>query len=152
MFVETYRFEEPLLGGGSRLGNDRIPYPRISDSDWKIWTAALPIRTEIDTKFLDGTSPQLYRETLPRKVRDELRMANSFFDRVEVWGKREVEKDPIAVGYQGGDRYLVVRWGMEKLIPFGLLAKRLSLMLALKRAFGGLALLAALTGTGYLIL
>jgi hypothetical protein len=41
------------------------------------------------------------------------------FDEIEVWGKREIRKDPIAVGLMGnGDRYLICRWGMDKLIPF----------------------------------
>jgi len=110
MFVEHYRLEEPPLGGGRGLANEAIPYPTISDEDWKVWTAFLPVRTEIDEKFLKGASPRLYAQTLPPKVRDELQKANRFFARVEVLGKREIEKDPIAVGYQGNDRYLIARW------------------------------------------
>ena len=51
MFVEHYRLEEPPLGGGRGLANEAIPYPKISDEDWKVWTAFLPVRTEIDEKF-----------------------------------------------------------------------------------------------------
>lgn len=40
------------------------------------------------------------------------------FDKVEVWRKRDVSKDPIAVGVLDGERYLIARWGMEKLLPF----------------------------------
>ena len=36
-----------------------------------------------------------------------------------LWGKREIRKDPIAVGITGnGERYLICPWGMDKLIPF----------------------------------
>ena len=151
MFVENYRLEDPPLGGGTGHTNEAIPYPTISDEDWKVWTAFLPVRTEIDENFLTGASPLLYAQTLPPKVRDELKRANRFFDRVEVWGKREIEKDPIAVGYRGNDRYLIARWGMEKLIPFEAIKKSMPLMLAYRYAISGLALLAGLAGINILV-
>jgi hypothetical protein len=151
MFVENYRLEEPPLGGGRGLTNEAIPYPTISDEDWKVWTAFLPVRTEIDEKFLSGASPQLYAQTLPPKVREELQRANRFFDRVEVWGKREIEKDPIAVGYQGNDRYLIARWGMEKLVPFEAIKKSMPLVLGWKCGVEALGVLAGLTGLGFLV-
>ncbi|TMA78359.1 MAG: hypothetical protein E6J74_41875 [Deltaproteobacteria bacterium] len=145
MFVETYRLEAPPVGGGTSRTTEAIPYPTISDDDWKVWTAFLPVRTEIDEKFLRGASPRLYAQTLPPKVRDELQRANRFFDRVEVWGKREIEKDPIAVGYQGNDRYLIARWGMEKLV------QSLPLILAYKYGIYSLRLLAGLAGLSFLV-
>ena len=151
MFVETYRLEAPPVGGGTSRTTEAIPYPTISDDDWKVWTAFLPVRTEIDEKFLRGASPRLYAQTLPPKVRDELQRANRFFDRVEVWGKREIEKDPIAVGYQGNDRYLIARWGMEKLIPFEIIKKSLPLILAYKYGIYSLRLLAGLAGLSFLV-
>ena len=150
-FVENYRSEAPLLGGESGHTNEVIPYPTISDEDWKVWTAFLPIRTEIDEKFLSGASPRLYAQTLPSKVRDELQRANRFFDRVEVWGKREIEKDPIAVGYQGNDRYLIARWGMEELVPFEVIKKGMPLLLAYKYGIHSLRLLAGLAGFSFLV-
>src|SRR5436309_13699760 len=151
MFVENYRLEDPSLGGGTGDTNEAIPYPTISDEDWKVWTAILPVRTKIDEKVLRGATPRLYAQTLPPKVRHELRKANRFFDRVEVWGKREIEKDPIAVGYQGKNRYLIARWGMEKLIPFEAIKKSMPLMLAYRYAISGLALLAGLAGINFLV-
>lgn len=151
MFVENYRLEDPPLGGGTGHTNEAIPYPIISDEDWKVWTAFLPVRTEIDEKFLRGVSPLLYGQTLPPKVRHELRRGNRFFDRVEVWGKHEIEKDPIAVGYRGNDRYLIARWGMEKLIPFEAIKKSMPLMVAYRYAISGLALLAGLAGFNILV-
>ena len=151
MFIENYRLEDPPLGGGTGHTNEAIPYPAISDEDWKVWTAFLPVRTEIDEEFLSGATPRLYAQTLPLKVRDELKKANRFFDRVEVWGKREIEKDPIAVGYRGNDRYLIARWGMEKLIPFEAIKKSMPLMLAYRYAISGLALLAGLAGINILV-
>jgi len=151
MFVENYRLEDPPLGGGTGHTNEAIPYPTISDEDWKVWTAFLPVRTEIDENFLTGASPLLYAQTLPPKVRDELKRANRFFDRVEVWGKREIEKDPIAVGYRGNDRYLIARWGMEKLIPFEAIKKSMPLMVAYRYVVSGLALPAGLAGFNILL-
>jgi hypothetical protein len=151
MFVETYRLEAPPVGGGTSRTTEAIPYPTISDDDWKVWTAFLPVRTEIDEKFLRGASARLYAQTLPPKVRDELQRANRFFDRVEVWGKREIEKDPIAVGYQGNDRYLIARWGMEKLVPFEIIKKSLPLILAYKYGIYSLRLLAGLAGLSFLV-
>jgi hypothetical protein len=151
MFVENYRLEDPPLGGGTGHTNEAIPYPTISDEDWKVWTAFLPVRTEIDEKFLSGATPRLYAQTLPPKVRHELRKANRFFDRVEVWGKREIEKDPIAVGYQGKNRYLIARWGMEKLIPFDAIKKSMPLILAWKYGIDALGLLAGLAGLSVLV-
>jgi len=79
MFVENYRLEDPPLGGGTGHTNEAIPYPAISDEDWKVWTAFLPVRTEIDEEFLTGARPLLYAQTLPPKVRYELKRANRFF-------------------------------------------------------------------------
>jgi hypothetical protein len=151
MFVENYRLEEPPLGGESGHTNEAIPYPMISDADWKVWIAFLPVRTEIDEKFLMGARPRLYAQTLPAKVRDELQRANRFFDRVEVWGKREIERDPIAVGYRGNNRYLIARWGMEELVPFEVIKKSMPLILACKYGIHGLRLLAGLAGLSFLV-
>src|SRR5207249_11202655 len=101
MFVENYRLQDPLLGGGTGHTNEAIPYPAISDEEWKVWTAFLPVRTEIDEEFLTGASPLLYVQTLPAIVGEELKRANWFFDRVEIWREREIEKDHIAVVEQG---------------------------------------------------
>jgi hypothetical protein len=149
MFVESYRLEEPPLGGGT--GPERIPYPTIPDEDWKVWIAFLPVRTELDNQFVRGTSPRLYTQTLPPKVHHELRRANRFFDRVEIWGKREIEKDPIAVGYQGNNRYLIARWGMEKLLPFETIKRHMPLILAWKYGLDALGVLAGLTGLSILM-
>jgi len=142
MFIENYRSEEPLLGGGSAHTNDVIPYPRISDEDWKIWSTFLPVRTAISEDFLTDPNSGLYAQTLPREIRHEFRSASRFFDRVEVWGKRKIELDPIAVGYQGNDRYLIARWGMAKLLPFAAMKKRRPLVLAWRYGIGALGLLA----------
>jgi hypothetical protein len=35
MFVETYRLEAPPVGGGTSRTTEAIPYPTISDDDWR---------------------------------------------------------------------------------------------------------------------
>src|SRR5919106_92609 len=144
MFVENYRLEELPLGGGTAHTNETIPYPRISDEDWKVWTTFLPVRTAISEDFLSDASSGLYVQTIPREIRHELRSASRFFDRVEVWGKRKIEKDPVAVGYQGNDRYLITRWGIAKLIPFAAMKNRRPMILAWRYGIRALSLLAGL--------
>jgi hypothetical protein len=39
----------------------------------------LPVRTEIDEDFLTGARPLLYSQTLPPKVRDELKESEPVF-------------------------------------------------------------------------
>jgi hypothetical protein len=60
---------------------------------------------------------------MPYQVAREVHKAAQYFDEIEVWGKREVYKDPIAIGLYGGERYLIARWGMDKLVPFETIKK-----------------------------
>ena len=63
--------------------------------------------------------------SIPPNVCPEIRRGASYFEEVEVWRKREIRKDPIAVGLtQNGERYLICRWGMDKLIPFERIKQR----------------------------
>ena len=66
--------------------------------------------------------PKAFLQTaygIPPDVCREIVRGAPHFEEIEVWGKREIRKDPIAVGLTGnGERYLICRWGMDKLIPF----------------------------------
>jgi hypothetical protein len=53
------------------------------------------------------------------------------------------------VGVLGGDRYLIARWGMEKLIPFESIKKAMPLILAWKYATSPLGMMAALGGLSF---
>jgi hypothetical protein len=118
MFVENYRLEA-MIGGQAQTV---IPYPKISDEDWQKWKAFLPV------KSLQFTKKELFHKTktffeksygIPSNVCHELIRGAGHFEEIEVWGKRQIRKDPIAVGLTGnGERYLICRWGMDKLIPF----------------------------------
>ena len=56
---------------------------------------------------------------IPSDVYYGMVRAAGYFEDIEVWRKREIQKDPIAVGIaENGDRHLISRWGMDKLIPF----------------------------------
>jgi hypothetical protein len=62
---------------------------------------------------------------IPPAVCDEMVRGAGHFEEIEVWGKREIRKDPIAVGLSGnGERYLICRWGIDKLIPFEKISSR----------------------------
>ena len=82
---------------------------------------------------------------------EEIQRASQHFDTVEVWRKRVVDKDPIAVGLLGEDRYLIARWGMEKLIPFATIKKSMPLILGWKYATHPAGILTGLTGLGFLM-
>jgi hypothetical protein len=124
MFVENYRDQNAatILGGGEAIP---IPYPKLSDEDWEIWRRFLPYRSRHFNREEAHKSSALLRFSygMPYQVTREIRKASQYFDEIEVWGKREVYKDPIAVGLYGGDRYLIARWGMDKLVPFEAIKK-----------------------------
>jgi hypothetical protein len=152
MFVETYRQENAgsLMAGGDARA---IPYPKISDEDWRVWSLFLPVRS----MNLDRLAAVNMKEEslhfsygIPYAVTGEIQKATQYFDQIEVWRKREVNKDPIAVGVLGGERYLIARWGMEKLIPFTTIKKAVPLVLAWKYATSPLGALVSLFGAGLL--
>jgi hypothetical protein len=149
MFVENYREEKTegfFAGGESRA----IPYPRITDEEWRVWRMFLPHKSE---QFEKAALLSISADTLelsygiPFSVAGEMQKGAEYFDKVEVWRKRAINKDPIAVGVCGSDRYLIARWGMERLIPFEQIKKSVPLILAYKygtRALGALASLGAI--------
>ena len=80
----------------------------------------------------------------------EIQKATEYFDKIEVWRKENVQKDPIAVGLLGSDRYLVARWGMEKLLPFDTIKRAMPLMLAWKYIVSPAGAMAGMAALGYL--
>jgi hypothetical protein len=84
-----------------------------------------------------------------------------YFEEIEIWGKREIRKDPIAVGItENGERHLICRWGMDKLIPFERIKGRswlyhiqnFSVVLLTSENFWFGTAVAALFGIGYIAL
>ena len=118
MFVENYRVDT-MIGGPAQ---SMIPYPKISDEDWLKWKAFLPVKSEVICKKEVLGKPEAFLHTvygIPTDVCQDMRQGARHFDEIEVWGKRRISKDPIAVGLTGnGERYLICRWGLDKLIPF----------------------------------
>jgi hypothetical protein len=151
MFIENYRREdaESIMGGSQAR---QIPYPKISPDDWRVWTVFLPVRSlKLDkTRALRLSGGELLAEGIPAGVASEIRKATEHFDQVEIWRKRQIDKDPIAVGLVGAERYLIARWGMEKLLPFETLKRAMPLVLAWKFATSPLAVLVEFAGLGLL--
>ena len=152
MFVETYREEN---GGSVMAGGDarRIPYPKISQEDWRAWTLFLPVRSaSIDrVHAIDAKDASLHvAYGIPYTLTEEVRKAARLFDKVEVWRKRDVSKDPIAVGVLDGERYLIARWGVEKLLPFETIKKAVPLILAWNYVTGPAGAMVGLLGIGLL--
>ena len=100
MFVENYRLDT-MIGGQSR---SLIPYPKISDEDWRKWKAFLPVKSvQICKKELVG-KPEGFLQVaygFPADVCYEMVRGARHFEEIEVWGKHEIRKDPIAVGLTG---------------------------------------------------
>jgi hypothetical protein len=124
MFVENYRLDT-MIGGQAQ---PVIPYPKISDEDWQAWKVFLPMKSPLLSKKVLLHNSKNFLHTaygIPPHVCREMVRAASHFEEIEVWGKREIRKDPIAVGLTGnGERYLICRWGMDKLIPFETIKSR----------------------------
>ena len=143
MFVENYRVENPeLMTGGDTAP---IPYPKISKEDWRIWSLLLPYQSQsLDKKVaLSLTSGFVYlAHGIPYSVATEVKRASAYFDEIEIWRKQQIDRDPIAVGIVAGERYLIARWGMDKLIPFEAMKKRVPLVLAWKYATDPITLVA----------
>ena len=152
MFVENYRREniESLMGGNNA---SPIPYPKISEEDWRVWNLFLPVCGVTFDRVSASNARQgmlLSLYDIPYAVSDEIRKANKYFDRIEVWRKHEIEKDPIAVGTVEGQRYMIARWGMEKLIPFERIKKSVPLILAWQFVTSPLAAMSGIAALGLL--
>lgn len=118
MFVEHYRLDT-MIGGQAQTV---IPYPKISDDDWQMWKAFLPVKSIPFCKqvLLNAKATALQSTYgIPFDVYHEMVRGADYFEEIEVWGKHDIYKDPIAVGITGnGERHLMCRWGKDKLIPF----------------------------------
>jgi hypothetical protein len=118
MFLENYRLDT-MIGGQAQ---NAIPYPKICDEDWQKWKAFLPVKSGPFCKKVLLDASEIFLQAvygIPFDVYHEMVRGANYFEEIEVWGKREIHKDPIAVGITGnGERHLICRWGMDKLIPF----------------------------------
>src|SRR5262245_522933 len=112
MFIENYRLDT-MIGGQAQ---SMIPYPKISDEDWAKWKAFLPVKAEVicKTELLGKPKALLHHAYgIPTGVCQEMTQGARHFDKIEVWAKRKISKDQIAVGLTGnGERYLICRWGV----------------------------------------
>ena len=149
MFVETYRQEsESIMAGGDARP---IPYPKISAQDWRAWKLLLPFHAATIERTSAKRESLYFSHGIPYTLTTEVQKATDYFDKVEVWRKHDVQKDPIAVGVLGADRYLIARWGMEKLLPFETLKKAVPLILAWKYITSPAGVMTMLAAIGYLV-
>jgi hypothetical protein len=158
MFVENYRLEM-MVGGQAQTV---IPYPKISDEDWQKWKAFLPVKSATFCKKVLLNTKQSFLEAaygIPFDVSYQMVRGANYFEEIEVWGKREISKDPIAVGItENGSRHLICRWGMDKLIPFEMIKSRswiyqiqnLGVSLVTSASFWLSFAVAVLLGIGYI--
>ena len=160
MFVENYRLDT-MIGGQAQTA---IPYPKISDEDWQKWKAFLPVKSaSFCKKVLLNTKESFLQAAygIPFDVSHEMVRGSDYFEEIEVWGKREINKDPIAVGITGnGVRHLICRWGKDKLIPFERIKSRswiyqilriLGVSLVTSESFWLSFAVAVLLGIGYIL-
>ena len=119
MFIENYRLENMV--GGQALS--AVPYPEISAEDWKAWQAFLPVRTERKVYDLSKAGLTITLR-VPTQAAEHIVEAHRHFEDIEIWGKRNLYKDPVAVGILDRRRYLICRWGMDSLLPFETIKRR----------------------------
>ena len=81
MFVENYRDEQvdSLMGGNNARP---IPYPKISDEDWRVWNLFLPVRSvNLDrlaaSNVRQGMMLSFY--DIPYVITDEIHKATEYF-------------------------------------------------------------------------
>jgi hypothetical protein len=131
MFVENYRLDT-MIGGQAQ---SVIPYPKISDEDWRKWKAFLPVKSvPFCKKVLFDTRETFLQAVygIPPDVSREMVRGANYFEEIEVWGKREISKDPIAVAItENGSRHPEFRRGFGYLRNFWL-----SFMVAILLAIG----------------
>lgn len=124
MFVENYKLDT-MIGGQMQAV---IPYPKISEEDWQTWKAFLPVKAvPFCKKELLHTEQRFLHVAydIPPVICRQMVQGASYFEEVEIWRKRQIRKDPIAVGITAnGERYLICRWGMDGLIPFEKIKQR----------------------------
>lgn len=150
MFVETFRDEkQTIMAGGD--AHTVVPYPKLSQEDWRAWQLFLPFHSATIDRTSSMKESLYFSYGIPYSLTGEIQKATEYFDKVEVWRKHEVQKDPIAVGVIGADRYLIARWGMEKLLPFNTIKKAVPLMLAWKVVVSPVGFLSGIAGVGYLL-
>lgn len=150
MFVETFRQENlSIMAGGD--ADSVIPYPKISPEDWRAWSLFLPFHSDTIDRASAMKESLYLSYGIPYSLTGEIKKATEYFDKVEIWRKREVQKDPIAVGVMGSDRYLIARWGMEKLIPFNTIKKAVPLILAWKFVANPAGVVAGLAAMTYML-
>jgi hypothetical protein len=151
MFIENYGRENPesiMAGAESRV----VPYPNISEEDWRIWNLFLPVRSHNLNKIAASKFGTIYLcQSIPFEAAMEIQRASQYFERIEIWRKPRLQKDPIAVGMLGCKRYLIVRWGVEKLIPFENIKRTMPLVLAFKYATSPLGVFTAFGGLSILV-
>ncbi|HEY1267373.1 MAG TPA: hypothetical protein VGH16_08965 [Candidatus Binatia bacterium] len=120
-------------------------YPKISAEEWEVWKYFLPVRSHaLDRSAVHNLVHMFSPATsggIPYTIAREIYRASERFDKIEVWRAHDVEKDPIAVGIDSGERYMIARWGMAKLIPFEALKHRRHMAILWKNAvsWGALA-------------
>jgi len=119
MFIENYRLENMV--GGQAL--TPVPYPEISAEDWKAWQAFLPVRTKYKVNDLSKEG-LVINLGIPTGAAQQIVETRQHFQEIEIWGKRNLYKDPIAVGLLDERRYLICRWGMDSLVPFETIKRR----------------------------
>jgi hypothetical protein len=156
MYSESYALRSGALLGEAGQTSAEL-YPKISTEDWEVWKYFLPVRSHaLDRSAVHNLVHMFSPATsggIPYAVAREIYRASERFDKIEVWRAHDVEKDPIAVGIEGDDRYMIARWGMAKLIPFEALKHHRHMAILWKNAvsWGALAVTAlAIVAWGFL--
>lgn len=102
--------EDMGLEGQTKLANPEkspVPFMVLNQFQTRILQAICPESREV-SKF--------EREPIPLPVLSAIALsrAEGYFTKIEIWADNE-SPDPVAVGIRDDHKYLIARWGAEKL-------------------------------------
>jgi len=96
-----------------------IPFPKLSESEQRIWSCYCPTKKDLDK----------YTDIIPSDVLDLIVETKHLFGNIQIWSEAKETIDPIVIGeiktgeYSWNkDLYLLARWG-ESLKPFHTITK-----------------------------
>jgi hypothetical protein len=92
------------LDGQSKLKTGIMPYPEVTGEQKFVLDVLTPTRVNVK---------QYSRTAIPLRVLQIAAHATEigFFEEIQVWDTKGVEKDPVLVGKKSYTYYLLARWG-----------------------------------------
>lgn len=89
-------------GDDESATEERIPYPKMSASEVAVYSARFPVHDDVAAYNMG---------IMPIRVLQVVEHARRIFEKVQVWHDKVRDPDPVLVGKNGNDTFLLARWG-----------------------------------------